>query len=432
MLPRPIVSENTAKLKEMINQLKFHTADAMSLIQLGADPEVKNGRGDTLLHILAKFLGRTKWEKSQAYHNHVKNLIRVFNVSWNVTNNNGLTPFQCLLNSPDCSFLHVTVFLNLGADINTKVNGQSILQIAMSKKGEWDDFIETLVDERRINLMDICSFDSSYRIDSQQLKIGEKLGQGSYGVVYSGTLNSNEANPVVIKYINLKGKSGITRHLELFHDEVSSLQALTKAQAPNTIELLGYNITFPKCFLVFPLMNYGSLDDMIQKKELFPNSMDFCYDEAEGVTNGLDFIHSQGFVHRDIKSGNVLISDDHIKISDFGFAIKEGNSDAKTVGTCYYWGPELFGGGRNTKASDIYACGITIWEAAAWKHFDVPEPRKQTSSELENYVASGNRPVISNNWPKWIGKLIKPAWAANPAERPTAAAMSQQIQRQIR
>ena len=90
---------------------------------------------------------------------------------------------------------------------------------------------------------------------------------------------------------------------------------------------------------------------------------------ALGICDALDTMHKRGIVHRDLKPENVMVdADDHIKLIDFGIAMKE---DAKrltfvnltaSLGTPDYIAPEQVKGQRGDQRSDIYALGIMLYE----------------------------------------------------------------------
>ena len=90
---------------------------------------------------------------------------------------------------------------------------------------------------------------------------------------------------------------------------------------------------------------------------------------ALGICDALDYMHKHGVVHRDLKPENVMVDeDDHIKLIDFGIAMKE---DARrltfvnlsaTLGTPDYISPEQVKGQRGDQRSDIYALGIMLYE----------------------------------------------------------------------
>ncbi|KAJ5332155.1 uncharacterized protein N7506_005938 [Penicillium brevicompactum] len=88
---------------------------------------------------------------------------------------------------------------------------------------------------------------------------------------------------------------------------------------------------------------------------------------AEGVLNGLTYLHSRKIIHRDIKPSNILICrDGKVKLCDFGVSGEFGTKgDANTfIGTSYYMAPERITGQSYTITSDVWSLGVTLLEVA--------------------------------------------------------------------
>lgn len=88
---------------------------------------------------------------------------------------------------------------------------------------------------------------------------------------------------------------------------------------------------------------------------------------AEGVLNGLTYLHSKKIIHRDIKPSNILLcKNGQVKLCDFGVSGEFGTKgDANTfIGTSYYMAPERITGQSYTITSDVWSTGVTILEVA--------------------------------------------------------------------
>ena len=108
----------------------------------------------------------------------------------------------------------------------------------------------------------------------------------------------------------------------------------------------------------------GSLDALIKKFGKFPEPLVATY--VQQVLLGLDYLHSQGVIHRDIKGGNILTTKDGIvKLADFGVAtnLTESEKSNSVVGTPYWMAPEVIEiSGQITSACDIWSLGCTVIE----------------------------------------------------------------------
>ena len=116
--------------------------------------------------------------------------------------------------------------------------------------------------------------------------------------------------------------------------------------------------------IILEYVENGSLDSLIKKFGKFPESLVAVY--VQQVLLGLDYLHSQGVIHRDIKGGNILTTKDGIvKLADFGVATKLNDSDKSNsvVGTPYWMAPEVIEmSGQVTSACDIWSLGCTVIE----------------------------------------------------------------------
>ncbi|RIB01052.1 kinase-like domain-containing protein [Gigaspora rosea] len=143
------------------------------------------------------------------------------------------------------------------------------------------------------------------------------------------------------------------------------------------------------------------------------------------ISYDLKLIHSQGYVHRDLHSGNVLLDDVYNGyIADLGLSISsnialkaEANND-KIYGILPYVAPEILDGKPYTKASDIYSFGMIMWEILYGKSVSYDQ---NDEIKLQLQICYDDlRPSINEDSPQCYIKLMKECWEKEPDERPSA------------
>src|ERR1700760_4709694 len=145
------------------------------------------------------------------------------------------------------------------------------------------------------------------------------------------------------------------------------LEARTVARLkhPGLIAVYDQGVDGRHPFLVMELVEGGTLRELLAERGPMPPHAVAAV--LAPVLSGLAVAHRAGLVHRDVKPENVLISDDgDVKIADFGLvrALAEAKITSTSVilGTAAYLSPEQVGSGDVGPRSDVYACGIMIYE----------------------------------------------------------------------
>lgn len=187
------------------------------------------------------------------------------------------------------------------------------------------------------------------------------VGIGGFGCVYKARLANNQY--IAVKKLHDNGEDA-EREFENEGD------LLLKIHHPNVIALLGYCIHGKIRFLVYELMDQGSLENQLHgPSHGSALTWDMRMKIALDVARGLEFLHEHcnpPVIHRDLKSSNVLLdSNFNAKLSDFGLAVVDGmqnKSNIKLSGTLGYVAPEYLLDGKLTDKSDVYAFGVVLLE----------------------------------------------------------------------
>ncbi len=94
---------------------------------------------------------------------------------------------------------------------------------------------------------------------------------------------------------------------------------------PNIVSFYGWKKENKFIKIYMEYMDQGSVQDMLNKFKVFPEEVVIIY--TKQILNGLEFLHSHGIIHRDIKGGNILVNNEGIvKLGDFGSAKNLKNS----------------------------------------------------------------------------------------------------------
>ncbi|KAH0788611.1 CAMK family protein kinase [Histomonas meleagridis] len=133
---------------------------------------------------------------------------------------------------------------------------------------------------------------------------------------------------------------------------------------------------------------------------------------------GLDYIHSQNILHRDIKTANVfLFRKGLVKLGDFGIARKVGedNLASSMIGTPFFLCPELLKGQKYGFPADIWAAGCVLYELLTGRHAFTGQSRE----ELFSNIMSGKKPPIPDNYSRGLTDLLIQMLDQDPSKRPT-------------
>ncbi|KAK9271436.1 hypothetical protein L1049_027027 [Liquidambar formosana] len=212
------------------------------------------------------------------------------------------------------------------------------------------------------------------------------IGKGGSSRVYKGCLPDGKELAVKI----LKPSEDALKEFVL------EIEIITTLRHKNIISLLGFCFEDNNLLLVYDFLSGGSLEENLHGNKKDPLAFGWSerYKVAVGVAEALEYLHggsAQAVIHRDVKSSNVLLSDDfEPQLSDFGLAKWASTSSSHitcsdVAGTFGYLAPEYFMYGKVNDKIDVYAFGVVLLE-----------------------LLSGRKP-ISSDYPKGQESLVM--WA---------------------
>ncbi|XP_078102054.1 serine/threonine-protein kinase TAO1 [Sander vitreus] len=240
-----------------------------------------------------------------------------------------------------------------------------------------------------------------------------EIGHGSFGAVYfARDVRTNEV--VAIKKMSYSGKQST----EKWQDIIKEVKFLQRIQHPNSIEYKGCYLREHTAWLV---MEYclGSASDLLEvhKKPLQEVEIAAI---THGALQGLAYLHSHNMIHRDIKAGNVLLTEPgQVKLADFGSASIACPANS-FVGTPYWMAPEVIlamDEGQYDGKVDIWSLGITCIELAERK----PPLFNMNAMSALYHIAQNESPMLqSSEWTDYFRNFVDSCLQKFPQDRPNS------------
>jgi eukaryotic-like serine/threonine-protein kinase len=249
------------------------------------------------------------------------------------------------------------------------------------------------------------------------------LGEGNFGQVFhvfDRALGTEKA----IKVLLATDPAKFMQHLQ-------EAQILNKCQHKHIVTINEANIFHvngtPRVVLDLEYVAEGSLEKALASRWV---SMREGVGYVRGALHGLEYAHTQGFLHRDVKPGNILLSPMTPKLSDFGLATDAGLSlIGSAQGYKPHLAPEFYSIASTTQKTDIFAMGITLFRSlsniANWRAAisSVPNlPQHYQAGTLIQQIG------FEDYIPDTLQRIVKKACHPDPAKRfPSARALGQRL-----
>ena len=189
----------------------------------------------------------------------------------------------------------------------------------------------------------------------------------SYGAVYKCT-RSGDGLPYAMKQINTRNMSHKERQ-----DAVNEIRILASVVNPYVIRFCEAFVEDDMLYIITEYANHGDLFKRLQRLKQRHQSLpeDACWIYFIQLCLGVQALHRNSILHRDLKSANVfLASHNRLKIGDLGVAklLRAQEAYAKTqIGTPYYVSPELWKNKPYNSKSDVWALGCLLYEMVELK-----------------------------------------------------------------
>uniref|UniRef100_A0A6I8PCQ2 Serine/threonine-protein kinase TAO3 n=2 Tax=Ornithorhynchus anatinus TaxID=9258 RepID=A0A6I8PCQ2_ORNAN len=252
------------------------------------------------------------------------------------------------------------------------------------------------------------------RDDPEEIFVGlHEIGHGSFGAVYFAT-NSHTGEVVAVKKMSYGGK----QTNEKWQDVLKEVKFLRRLKHPNTIEYKGCYLKEHTAWLV---MEYclGSASDLLEVHKRPLREVEIAA-IAHGALQGLAYLHSRTLIHRDIKAGNILLTEPgQVKLADFGSASVASPANS-FVGTPYWMAPEVIlamDEGQYDGKVDVWSLGITCIELAERK----PPLFNMNAMSALYHIAQNDSPTLqSDEWTDSFRGFVDYCLRKIPHERPAS------------
>jgi serine/threonine protein kinase len=244
------------------------------------------------------------------------------------------------------------------------------------------------------------------------------LGEGGMGLVFRA-VREPDGQVAALKVLKLDLTEDAIYRQRFVHEARSA----SEVHHPNLVPILDAGDVGGRSYLASAYVQGRSLEALIG--EAGPLAVKDVVRVVGEVAAGLDALHEQHLVHRDVKAANILLAEDGAAmLTDFGLAKGRAYTvltrPGQVMGTLDYLAPELIRGQPATPASDLYALGCVAFECAAGK-----PPFSDRSVLAVGMAHLDEEPpdpgTGRTDWPPALSGAIVAALEKEPDDRPPSA-----------
>ena len=240
--------------------------------------------------------------------------------------------------------------------------------------------------------------------------IGKKLGSGQFGKVYLAKLKSTQFI-CALKILNKKRIlkfSENSKNIKCINQVRREIEIQSHLRHKNILSIYNFFWDKKNVYLVMEYAPSGELFTILrnEKNQRFSEPRAAFY--IKQVCDALEYkLH---IIHRDLKPENILVSNEVIKLADFGWSIHQISNNLRTTycGTAEYMPPEVIDDQPHTPSSDLWCLGILIFELCAGEPPFTAKNFKEIIHRIKTFNAKKFPHYFSSDVKDLIGKILKP------------------------
>uniref|UniRef100_F7IC12 Tyrosine-protein kinase n=1 Tax=Callithrix jacchus TaxID=9483 RepID=F7IC12_CALJA len=262
-----------------------------------------------------------------------------------------------------------------------------------------------------------------WALNHEDLVLGEQIGRGNFGEVFSGRLRADNTL-VAVKSCRE------TLPPDLKAKFLQEARILKQYSHPNIVRLIGVCTQKQPIYIVMELVQGGDFLTFLRTEGARLRVKTLLQMVGDAAA-GMEYLESKCCIHRDLAARNCLVTEKNVlKISDFGMSREEADGVYASSGglrqvPVKWTAPEALNYGRYSSESDVWSFGILLWETFSLGASPYPNLSNQQTRE---FVEKGGRLPCPELCPDAVFRLMEQCWAYEPGQRPNFSTIYQELQ----